>query len=191
LTAKTSKTKNHFTCHFSQLPSSLASTSTAIVDTGTTVHFLCINIPCLNRQPTAKPITAQCPNGQTMTSAQTADLDLPYMPLKVHTAHLFPGLAQHALLSVGELCDHGCITTFTDTTVIISHDESLILEEYRNHNCLWAINLTPKPKPTCHLSYDTMHSSTMPKLHQFLHAACFSPSYAPSYTHHHHCDTIG
>jgi hypothetical protein len=48
-------------------------------------------------------------NGATMESSHTADLDILELNAAAYKAHVFPGMAHHSLLSVGQLCDEGYI----------------------------------------------------------------------------------
>jgi hypothetical protein len=43
------------------------------------------------------------PNGATMESSNTADLDIPELNADASKSHVFPGMAHHSLLSVGQL----------------------------------------------------------------------------------------
>jgi hypothetical protein len=47
-----------------------------------------------------------------MESSHTAELDIPELNAAASKAHVFPGMANHYLLSVGQLCDEGYIVTF-------------------------------------------------------------------------------
>jgi hypothetical protein len=42
------------------------------------------------------------PNGATMESSRTAELDIPEMNAAASKSHVFPGMANHSLLSVGQ-----------------------------------------------------------------------------------------
>jgi hypothetical protein len=64
------------------------------------------------------------PNGATMESSHTADLDIPGLKAAASKAHVFPGMAHHSLLSVGQLYDEGYILTFQRDTVTIYNSES-------------------------------------------------------------------
>jgi hypothetical protein len=59
------------------------------------------------------------PNGATMESSNTADLDIPELNAAASKAHVFPGVENHSLLSVGQLCDEGYIVTFKQASVTI------------------------------------------------------------------------
>jgi hypothetical protein len=59
------------------------------------------------------------PNGATMESSHTSDLDIPELNAAASKAHVFPGMAHHSLLSVGQLCNEGYIVTFQRDTVTI------------------------------------------------------------------------
>jgi hypothetical protein len=59
------------------------------------------------------------PNGATMESSHTADLDIPEFNDAASKSHVLPGVSHHSLLSVGQLCDEGYIVTFKQDTVTI------------------------------------------------------------------------
>jgi hypothetical protein len=75
------------------------------MDSGCTFHFLLVTAPCLNKVVSRNPLTVRIPNGATMESSHTADLDIPELNDAASKAHVFPGMAHHSLLSVGQLCD--------------------------------------------------------------------------------------
>jgi hypothetical protein len=116
---------------------------TAIVDSGCTGHFLLVNAPCLNKVESRTPLTVRLPNGATMESSHTADLDIPELNAAASKANVFPGMAHHSLLSVGQLCGEGYIFTFKQDTVTICNSESSkLLSGPRDVTTgLWRINL--------------------------------------------------
>jgi hypothetical protein len=57
------------------------------------------------------------PNGATTESSHTAELDIPELNAAASTSHVFPGMANHSLLSVGQLYDEGYIVTFKQAEV--------------------------------------------------------------------------
>jgi hypothetical protein len=85
---------------------------TAIVDSGCTGNFLLVNAPCLNKVKSRTPLTVRLPNGATMESSHTAELNISELNGVASKAHVFAGMANHSLLSVGQLCDEGYIVTF-------------------------------------------------------------------------------
>jgi hypothetical protein len=113
------------------------------VDSGCTGHFLLVNAPCLNKVKSRTPLTVRLPNGATLESSHTADLDIPELNAAASTAHVFPGMANQSLLSVGQLYDEGYIVTFKQAAVTIcDSDNSHILSGPRELNTgLWSINL--------------------------------------------------
>jgi hypothetical protein len=58
-------------------PLLLEQRETAIVDSGCTGHFLLVTAQCLNKVKSLNPLTVHLPNGATMESSHTADLDIP------------------------------------------------------------------------------------------------------------------
>jgi hypothetical protein len=124
-------------------PPLLKQHETAIVDSGCTGHFLLVNAPCLNKVKSRIPLTVCLPHGATMESSHTAELDIPELNSDASKAHVFPGMDNHYLLSVGQLCDEGYIVTFKQASVTICDSEkSQMLSGPRDLNTgLWRINL--------------------------------------------------
>jgi hypothetical protein len=52
---------------------------TAIVDSVCAGHFLLVNAPCLNKVKSQTPLTVRLPNGATMESYHTAELNIPQL----------------------------------------------------------------------------------------------------------------
>jgi hypothetical protein len=78
-----------------------------------------------------------------MESSHTADLEIPGLKAAASKAHVFPGIAHHSLLSVGQLCGEGYIITFQkDTITICNAESSKLLSGPRDVTTgLWRINL--------------------------------------------------
>jgi hypothetical protein len=114
-----------------------------------------------------------------MESSHTADLDIPELNAAASKAHIFPGMAHHALLSVGQLCDEGYIVTFKqDTVTICNFESSKLLSGPRDVTTgLWRINLKQtnkhKPNPIANNVYELRNTGV---LVHYLHKALFSPT---------------
>jgi hypothetical protein len=151
-------------------PPLLAQHETAIVDSGCTDHFLLVTAPCLNKVKSLNPLRVHLPNGATMESSHTADLDIPKLNTAVSKAHVFPGMTHHSLLSVGQLCDESYIVTFQQDTVTICNSES---------SKLWRINVKQTnnhiPDPIANNMYELRNTGA---LVQYLHKALFSSTKA-------------
>jgi hypothetical protein len=149
------------------------------VDSGYTVHFLFVNAPCLNKVKSRTPLTVRLPNGATMESSHTADLDIPELNAAASEAHVFPSMTNHYLISVGHLCDEGYIFTLKqDTVTICDSEHSQILSGPRDLNTgLWRINLrrtnNHKPDPIANNVYELSNTGA---LVHYLHKALFSPT---------------
>jgi hypothetical protein len=149
------------------------------VDSGCTGHFLLVNAPCLNKVKSRTPLTVRLPNGATMESSHTAELDIPELNAAASKSPVFPGMANHSLLSVGKLCNEGCIATFKQAAVTIcDSDNSQILSGPRDLNTgLWRINLKQTnnhmPGPVANNVYELRNTGS---LVHYLHKALFSPT---------------
>jgi hypothetical protein len=78
-----------------------------------------------------------------MESSHTAELNIPELNAAASKAHFFPGMANHSLLSVGQLCDEGCIVNFKHASVTICDTQkSQIMNGPRDLDTgLWRIYL--------------------------------------------------
>jgi hypothetical protein len=114
-----------------------------------------------------------------MESSHTADLDIPELNAAASKAHVFPGMVNHSLLSVGQLCDKGYIVTFKeDTVTIYNSGDSHLLSGLRDViTGLWRINLKQTnnniPAPIVNTMYELGNTGA---LVHYLHRALFSPT---------------
>jgi hypothetical protein len=117
------------------------------------------------------------PNGATMESSHAAELDIPKLNAAASKAHVFPGMANHSLLSVGQLCDEGYVVTFKHASVTVCNSQkSQILSGPRDLDTgLWRINLkrdnTHIPEPIANNVYELRNTGA---LVHYLHKALFS-----------------
>jgi hypothetical protein len=172
---------NKTTFEVCRTPPLLEQYQTAIVDSGCTGHFLLVTAPCLNKVVSRYPLTVRLPDGATMESSHTADLDIPELNADASKAHVLPGMAHHYLLSSGQLCDEGYTVTFRrDTVTICNSKNSKLLSGPRDDiTGLWRINLkqTVKhiPDPIANNVYELRNTWA---LVHYLHKALFSPTKA-------------
>jgi hypothetical protein len=116
-----------------------------------------------------------------MESSNTADLEIAKLNAAASKAHIFPGMAHHSLLSVGQLCDEGYIVTFQQDTVTIcnSDDSKLLSGPLDDTTGLWRINLNQPvkhiPNPRANNVYELRNTGA---LVHYLHKALFSPTKA-------------
>jgi hypothetical protein len=80
---------NRLTFEVCQTPPLLEKHETAIVDSGCTSHFLLVNAMCLNKMKSQTPLTVRLPNGATMESSHTAELDIPELNAATSKSHVF------------------------------------------------------------------------------------------------------
>jgi hypothetical protein len=153
---------------------------TAIADTGCTWHFLHIDAPCDNISITKNGIYVNMPNNQRIQATHTGSGNLPgNLPAAACKAHLLQEL-HSSLLSIGQLCDHGCEATLTETQVIITRNNKVIITGYRDPQTnLWRIPINPMaPTPTAHpgelavrarleLAYQNQHGRPAPRPFEF------------------------
>jgi hypothetical protein len=152
---------------------------TSIVDSGCTVHFLLVIVPCLNKVKSRTPLTVCPPNGATMESSHTAELDIPELNATASKAHVSPGMANHSLLSVRQLCNEGYIVTSKHASVTVCNSQnSQILNGHRDLDTgLWRIILKQDnshiPEPIANNVYELRNTGA---LVFYLHKVLFSPT---------------
>jgi hypothetical protein len=160
-------------------PPLLKSHETAIVDSGCTGHFLLVNAPCLNKVKSQTPFTVRLPNGATMESSHTAELNIPELNAATSKVHVFPGMANHSLLSVGQLCNKGYIVTFKNASVTVCNSQEFqILSGPRDLDTgLWRINLRQDNQHVHQAVANNVYElrNTGALVH-YLHKALFSPT---------------
>jgi hypothetical protein len=162
-----------------QPPPLLNSYETAIVESGCTVHFLLVNAPCLNKVKSQTLLTVRLPNGATMESSHAADLNIPELNAAASKANVFPGIANHSLLSVRQLCNEGYIVTFKKASVTVRNSQEFqILSGPRDLDTgLWRINLRQDNKHVHQAVANNVYElSNTEALVHYLHKALFSPT---------------
>jgi hypothetical protein len=113
------------------------------VDSGCTEYFLLVNVQCLNKVKSQTPLTVRLPSGATMESSHTAELNIPALNTSASISHVFPGMANHSLLSVGQLCNEGYIVTSNNASVTVcnSQEFQIMSGPWDLDTGLWRINL--------------------------------------------------
>ena len=121
----------------------------AISDSGATGHFLVENAPATNICPASKPITITLPNGKTIKSTHTCNLDIPWMPNEMTQAHIIPGLAHSSLISTKVFCDAGCKVAFDEFECRVNFNNKLMLAGSRDpQTTLWRLPINLKAPPS-------------------------------------------
>jgi hypothetical protein len=119
------------------------------------------------------------PNGATKESSHTAELNIPELNAAASIAHVSPGMANHSLLSVGQLCNEGYIFTFRNASVTICDPKEFqILSGARDLDTgLWRINLRKDnqqlQQSIANNAYELRNTGA---LVHYLHKALFSPT---------------
>jgi hypothetical protein len=159
------------------------------MDTGATGHFFKLSTDLDNIMPTSENtrINVSLPEGTIITTTHTDNLILAGIPLSARQ-----------LLSISQLCAHGCKAIFINTAVTITLDDTAIPTGTGTTTTggLWTLTpITTSTIPIFHLPDDAVNSSVNAMFHTtlthdtvaniiaFYHATCFSPFYrrgAPS-----------
>jgi hypothetical protein len=123
----------------------------AIADTGCTGHYVTTNAHYTDKKLANPGISVTLPDGSNIISSHTASIHLPNLPTIACHAHIFPLLTSGSLISIGQLCDHGCTATFTSKAVTITRNGAPIIQGTRSATTkLWSIDIskTHQSEPT-------------------------------------------
>ena len=83
-------------------------------------------------------------------------------------------MKNESLLSIGQLCDQGYKTVFTNTDLKIKKGHTTVLKGFRNkQDGLWDVPFPTKEKTN--LNYIVTKNESNYELAQYLHACAFSP----------------
>jgi hypothetical protein len=114
-----------------------------------------------------------------MESSHTTALDIPELNAAASIAHVFPGMSNHSLLSVAQLCNEGYTVTFKNASVTICDPQEFqILSGARDLDTgLWRINLRKNNQQLQQTAANNVYElrSTGALVH-YLHKALFSPT---------------
>jgi hypothetical protein len=114
------------------------------------IVVLCRHQQCVMSAAMALPASTT-----SITSTHFGELNLPDLPISACLCHIFPSLTTGSLLSIGQLCDHGCTANFTATQLHIHHADRLI--QLAVHLAL-AFNRMPScPHRNVHSAPDAIH----------------------------------
>ena len=88
--------------------------STLVCDSGASYNFLKENDPDIlqNKKPLLKGPSAQFPDGTIISSTQDGYLPIPSLSSNATHSLVYPGIQNSSLLSIGQICDDGCIAIF-------------------------------------------------------------------------------
>ncbi|WP_288992217.1 hypothetical protein, partial [uncultured Marinobacter sp.] len=119
-----------------------------------------------------------------MRNTHEGYLDIPQLPDWARKAYLFHDM-QTSLLSIGQLCDAGCIAIFDNEQVSILLNNQIILQGKRDlRTGLWNVNLPtttekralPGPNVIQHAAMSAIAAETLGERIAFLHACAGSPA---------------
>jgi hypothetical protein len=133
----------------------------------------------LSKVKSQNPLTVRLPNGATVKSTHTAALDIPELKKYASIAHVSPGMADHSLLSVGQLYNESCTVTFRIESVTLYNSQGIqILRGAQDlETGLWRINMRKKHKKTQkEVSNNVYELRNTGVLVNYLHKYMFSPT---------------
>ena len=134
--------------------------------------------PVANLKIAEKPITITLPNGRTIQSTHTRNLDIPWLPDTMTEAHMIPGLAHSSLISTRKFCAAGCKVTFDQQECRVYHKSQLVFVGERDEETTgnWLAHLDLHMTPNQSATHVVQNVYTLPyKQNQlkFMHQTFF------------------
>jgi hypothetical protein len=176
--------------NISQIITSTMSTPSPpiITDSGATGHFFKVSSNLFGLKPATNSIIVSLPYGAHIKNTHTGTLPIPGLTPSACRAHVFPSLQSHSLLSIGQLCNHGCNTVFTNDCVTVTRNNIVLLTSTRSPstNGLWTLDpIVPITTPPVEQSspiissvntmfHTTLAHDTIDNRIAFYHASLFS-----------------
>jgi hypothetical protein len=114
-----------------------------------------------------------------MESSHTSALDIPELNNTESIAHVLPGMADHSLLSVGQLCNEGYTVNFKNASVTICDSQEFQILSGARHldTGLWRINLrNENQQPQQAVANNFYELRNTGALVNYLHKSLFSPT---------------
>jgi hypothetical protein len=99
--------------------------------TGATGHFFKVSRDIDDVTPKSHNTSIQVslPADTIITSTHTDTLRIPGLPLSARQAHVFTNIDSNSLMSITQLCAHGCNAFFTDNAVTITLQDTVFLTD--------------------------------------------------------------
>ena len=111
------------------------------------------------------------PDGRIIKSFATGELAYTWLPKEKRTAHIFKELTG-SLISIGALCDAGCVVKFTAEAVKVEKDGQTMITGQRLEK-LWMIDIAQHhDDKAAQMIHDTTHAEIV----KYVHAAMGSPT---------------
>ena len=138
-----------------------------------------VNAPCTYITTAKVPISVHLPDRSTMTNTHEGYLTIPNLLSNACKTYLFDDM-QSSLISIGQLCDAGCVVTFSKNHVHINKEGELILKGLCNTATgLWTADLDSQPSfpPIIqHIAMSAIAAETIGERIAFLHACAGLPA---------------
>ena len=80
----------------------------AIFDSAWMSNVLIEGAPVINKCVALNPVPVTLPNGKTIKSTHTCNLDITWLPNEITEAHIVLGLSYSSLILARNFCDAGC-----------------------------------------------------------------------------------
>ena len=114
-------------------------------DSGASQHyFKNEDVPVIsNCTKTQVGPTVSLPDGTSMQATKTGNLELsPLLSKKATAVHVFKGIQNSSLLSIGQLCDDDCVAVLKKKDINIYKDDKVIISGTRNfYDGLWDVEI--------------------------------------------------
>jgi hypothetical protein len=127
------------------------------------------------------------PDATVLESSHHCNLDLP-LPKAATSAYTIPGMKNHSLMSLTQLCNAGCKIIMDKDELVVIYKGMVVMNGIKNkQNGLWYLPIKQDAteityaihddrRPTQQTANSVYHTSTLAETIQFIHQCMFSPT---------------
>ena len=163
-------------------------TDYAVADSGCTHNYLTDKANVKTKKRQHVPIRVTLPDATTLESLHVCALDLPALPTKATEGYIIPGMKNHSLMSLTQLCNAGCKIVMNANELIVIHNGVEAMRGVKNEkNGLWYLPIRQQSKNVTYAIHDdsqqvkptansVYHTSKLAETIKFIHQCMFSPT---------------
>ena len=148
------------------LPMTSSTYFTGIIDSGASGTYFVPNAPVTDLDHCAPTVRVGTTTSQLLTSSASGALDQPSLPPAARDGHVMPSF-KHTLISIGKLCNAGCVITFTQSNkTMFDMAGCTVLQGWCEEQGarLWHFNLHNDTHPGPLSGTNTHHQAILPIL---------------------------
>ena len=159
-----------------------------MADSGCTHTYLTDKAKTKTKKKQHKQVRVTLPDATVLESSHECELDLP-LPKAATSAYTIPGMKNHSLMSLTQLCNAGCKIMMDKEKLAVIYNGIVVMNGIKNkRNGLWYLPVSKNATNVTYAIHDdrqhehtqsansVYHTSTLAETIQYIHQCMFSPT---------------